>query len=162
MFSLKSMTKLEDLTIFERVTEGKIDSWNWVGTKYGIQSGMSYKMLIFKAFYPLPTAAVLFACWKCVGKLGSLSPTQDMTTKIVTSWIPSHCQRHRHCYESSHFLSFPFFNVSFSFSCRFLVASSFLVAPLFSYYFHIISLSFPQCVFFVYCHPLSLPCNFMV
>jgi hypothetical protein len=34
---------------FGRVFGGKIDFWNWVGTKYGIESAMSHKILIFKA-----------------------------------------------------------------------------------------------------------------
>jgi hypothetical protein len=35
--------------ILGRVMGGKIDSWNWEGTKYGIESAMSHKLLICKA-----------------------------------------------------------------------------------------------------------------
>ncbi len=139
---------------------------------------MSYKMLIFKAFHPLPTAAVLFACWKCVSHTRCDAENCDILNSFTwnrrlqfhnrisfsqgidsVDLMPADLKNFliraqgskiyavkgtRHCYEPSHFLSFPFFNVSFSFSCRFLVASSFLVAPLFSYYFLIIFLAFPR------------------
>jgi hypothetical protein len=36
-------------SMLRKVTEGKIDSWNCVGAKYGIEPAMFYKMLIFKA-----------------------------------------------------------------------------------------------------------------
>ncbi len=32
--------------ILERFMGGKIDSWNWLGTKYGIEAAVSHKMLI--------------------------------------------------------------------------------------------------------------------
>ncbi len=36
--------------VFFRTSYGeKIDSWNWVGTKYGIETAMSHKFLISKA-----------------------------------------------------------------------------------------------------------------
>ncbi len=53
---------------------------------------MSHKMLIFKAeiIFSSP-AAIFFTCWKCVDQQESRSPhTQQMTTTIMKSSIPSH------------------------------------------------------------------------
>jgi hypothetical protein len=46
--SERSLYLLIRAGIFGRDT-GEIVSWNWVGTKYGTESAMSHKMLIFKA-----------------------------------------------------------------------------------------------------------------
>ncbi len=61
---------------------GKIDSWNKVGIKYGFSSAMSQKMSIFwkqeSTLKPLPTAAILFASWKCVDQKRCPSPTNNI------------------------------------------------------------------------------------
>jgi hypothetical protein len=50
-------------------------------------------MLIFEAgiaFHLLPSAAILFACWKCVVQELSFSNTQHTTMTILKSSFPSH------------------------------------------------------------------------
>ncbi len=41
------IAKLRDY-VLGRVMGGKTDSWNWEGTKYGIESAMSHNIFIFK------------------------------------------------------------------------------------------------------------------
>ncbi len=69
----------------------------WVGTKYGIESAMLYKMLLFKKhksiFHPPPTSAILFAWWKWI--LGVSFPTHttydDENSEIFNSFTWNRC-----------------------------------------------------------------------
>ncbi len=66
--------------LLARVMWRKINSRNWEGTTYGIESAMFYKMFMVEAeiaFHPWQTAATLFAYWKCV-----LPHTQHRTTTV--------------------------------------------------------------------------------
>ncbi len=40
---------LKSFQIPSQIRRGKIDSWNRIGTRYGIKSAMSHQILIFKA-----------------------------------------------------------------------------------------------------------------
>jgi|LakMenEpi03Aug12_release.lakeMendotaPanAssembly.Ray.scaffolds.fasta_scaffold380251_1 hypothetical protein len=67
-----SLRETAESVFFGRVVGRNIDSWNWVGTKYEIESAMPHKMLISNGgidyFHLLLTAAILFAFRKCLDK----------------------------------------------------------------------------------------------
>ncbi len=80
--------------VFGRFMGRKINSWNWLGTRYGIELVMSHKMLNFKAgidfsfpAYICHIVCLLEVCWP-IGV--SLSHRQHMTTTILKSSILSH------------------------------------------------------------------------
>ncbi len=84
---------LKSLKIPSRVMGGNIDSWNWVGTKYGIESTMLHKMFVFKAGIDLSSSAVscYFVCvFEMCWPIGESFPhTHYMTTASLYSSIPS-------------------------------------------------------------------------
>jgi hypothetical protein len=80
---------------FWRVMEGKIDSWNWLGTKYGIASAMSHKIIIVKKVgikFSSPAESCHIVCvLKMCGPIEESFPhTQHVTTPVLKSSIPSH------------------------------------------------------------------------
>ncbi len=83
--------------IFLRVMEGKIDSWTWLGTKYGIASAMSHKIIIVKKVgikfsSPADSCHVYIVCvLEMCGPIEESFPhTQHVTSPILKSSIPSH------------------------------------------------------------------------
>jgi hypothetical protein len=82
---------------------GGIDSWNWVRTKYGIESAMSCKMFIFKAGI-IPCRQLPY-CLRVLANRGVLPPHTtfvDENSEIFNSFTWNHrClqesipQRHR-------------------------------------------------------------------